>query len=149
MPLIFNEAMLAHGMRGNVGLWNIVESEADLAVGLALHPAETEQLATIKGEGRRREFLAARQLLHTMSGRAVRGELRKDEHGKPHLVASPLRVSISHTTGFSAAVAHPLPCGVDVQVFVPNQPNCPRLSAAEAIMLGHQHCLFLQHLILV
>jgi len=54
-----------------------------------------------------------------MSGRAVRGELFKDEAGKPHLRDSVFHISISHTTNYAAAIAHPNPCGVDVQRIVP------------------------------
>ena len=54
-----------------------------------------------------------------MSGRAERGELVKDTDGKPHLQDSLFFVSISHTVGYAAAIAHPRPCGVDVQRIVP------------------------------
>lgn len=84
-----------------------------------LSSTETEAIGRIKGEGRRREFLAARLLLHTMSGRPERGELIKDEDGKPHLRDATFHVSISHTAGYAAAIAHPNPCGVDVQRIVP------------------------------
>lgn len=86
---------------------------------VALSTAETTAINSIKGEGRRREFLAARILLHKMSGRAERGELFKDEAGKPHLRDSVFHVSISHTVNYAAAIAHPNPCGIDVQRIVP------------------------------
>lgn len=71
------------------------------------------------GEERRKEFLAARLLLHKMSGRDQRAELVKDTDGKPHLEDSLFYVSISHTVGYSAAIAHPHQCGIDVQRIVP------------------------------
>ena len=54
-----------------------------------------------------------------MSGRAERAELVKDTDGKPHLEDSLFYVSISHTVGYSAAIAHPRQCGIDVQRIVP------------------------------
>ncbi len=54
-----------------------------------------------------------------MSGRAQRAELVKDDDGKPHLEDSLFFVSISHTVGYSAAIAHPRSCGIDVQRTVP------------------------------
>lgn len=103
---------------GDLGLWRITESETQLRAGLPLGAAEARQLAKIKGEGRRKEFLAARHLLHALSGRAERGALLKDQFGKPRLQDSAYHVSISHTTGLSAAIGHPAPCGIDVQIFV-------------------------------
>ena len=116
MPLLFHDSLLPPG---EWGLWSITESEDDLRDRLTLFPREEAQLLRIKGAERRREFLAARQLLHHMSGRAERAELVKDEDGKPHLPDSKFFVSISHTVGYSAAVAQPRPCGIDVQRIVP------------------------------
>ena len=123
---------------GEWGLWHITESEADLRGGIELFAAEREQLDCIRGEGRRREFLAARHLLHRMSGRTERGELFKDTNGKPHLRDSPFHVSISHTVNYSAAIAHPRPCGIDVQRIVPRIRRLARkfVGPAEARLLA-------------
>jgi len=104
---------------GEWGLWHITETEVWLRNNVKLSSAEEEAISRIKGEGRRREFLAARMLLHNMSGRTERGELFKDEAGKPHLRDSAFHVSISHTTNYAAAIAHPNLCGIDVQRIVP------------------------------
>ena len=104
---------------GEWGLWHITETEDWLRKNVALFSPETKGLSLIKGEGRRREFLAARMLLHYMSGRSVRGELFKDDAGKPHLKDSLFHISISHTVNYAAAIAHPNPCGIDVQRIVP------------------------------
>lgn len=116
MPLLLHDTLHAPG---EWGLWHILESEEQLRKSTPLFEAERRALATIKGEGRRREFLAARLLLHHMSGRPERGELIKDESGKPHLADSLFHVSISHTVDYAAAIAHPNPCGIDVQRMVP------------------------------
>ncbi|MEL6275133.1 MAG: 4'-phosphopantetheinyl transferase superfamily protein, partial [Bacteroidota bacterium] len=149
MPLILQEKIVFQTFHGKFGLWQITEEEDVLRTGLALHQEEQAQLENIKGEGRRKEFLAARQLLHRMSGRSDRGPLLKDEFGKPHMYASPWHVSISHTTGLSAAVAHPRPCGIDVQIFVPKISRiAPRfMSDAEASHLTDENRLLFQHLV--
>ncbi len=146
MPLVFQEPF---DPPGEWGLWHIDEPEAGLRAALHLYGAEEEQLHAIRGEERRREFLAARLLLHRMSGRESRGELVKDPSGKPHLVDSDFFVSISHTVDFSAALAHPRACGVDVQRIVPRITRiAPRFIApAESARLVDEHRLLQQHLI--
>ena len=116
MPLFFHESIQPPG---EWGLWRIDESEEWLRQELGVHVHEEAQLMRIKGQERRREFLAARLLLHRMSGRDDRGALVKDTDGKPHLTNSLFFVSISHTVGHSAAMAHPHVCGIDVQRIVP------------------------------
>ena len=93
--------------------------------------------------------MAARLLLHRMSGRAVRGRLIKDTDGKPHLEDSLFFISISHTVGYSAAIAHPRHCGIDVQRIVPRITHlAPKfVSAAEARQLLPAHELQQLHLI--
>ncbi|MEM6769133.1 MAG: 4'-phosphopantetheinyl transferase superfamily protein [Bacteroidota bacterium] len=134
---------------GEWGLWHITEPENWLRENVALFPAEISGLETIKGEGRRREFLAARMLLHYMSGRDERGELYKDEMGKPHLRDSHFHVSISHTVDYAAAIAHPNPCGVDVQRIVPRIRRMAHkfVGAAEQKQLLPEHELLQLHLI--
>lgn len=151
MPLIFHEqnTSLTDAPRRELGLWRIDESEEILRENLKLHSKEIQQLAGIKGEGRRREFLAARNLLHLMSGRKDRGALIKDEFGKPHLESSSHHISISHTEDISAAVAHPRACGVDVQVFVNKIARlAPRfMNEAELNHLTDANRLIFQHLV--
>lgn len=151
MPLIFHEKTTptANLLPSELGLWRINETEDVLKSTLKLHSAEVKQLAGIKGEGRRCEFLAARNLIHQMSGRKDRGALIKDEFGKPHLENSKLQISISHTENLSAAVANFQPCGVDVQVFVNKIARlAPRFMNEEEIsFLTDANRLIFQHLI--
>jgi len=146
MPVILHESFLPPG---EWGLWHITEPEDRLRDVARLFPEEEFAVAAIRGEGRRREFLAARVLLHQMSGRTERGELFKDTAGKPHLRDSLFYVSISHTTNYSAAIAHPNPCGIDVQRIVP---RIRRLAGkfvgpGERIQLTPEHELLQLHLI--
>lgn len=104
---------------GEIGLWDIRENEAWFRAKLSLFPEEELRLDQIKGQGRRLEWLAARHLIHTMSGRHDRGALIKDEFGKPHLENSDWQISLSHTHQMAAAIAGPTAVGIDIQVFVP------------------------------
>lgn len=116
VPLVLHETLQP---AGEIGLWRIDETEVWFRDQLLLYPAELRQLSRLRGQGRRREWLAARQLVHAMSGREVRGAFIKDDYGKPHLEKSDWQISISHTSGFSGAIAAPCDCGIDVQVRVP------------------------------
>ncbi len=84
-----------------------------------------------------------------MSGRAERAELVKDDDGKPHLEDSLFFVSISHTVGFSAAIAHPRPCGIDVQRMVPRIRGMAHrfVGPEEATQLQEPYALTQLHLI--
>lgn len=103
---------------GELGLWRISEAEEWFLEQLFLYPSELRQLEAMKGR-RRLEWLAARQLVHDMSGRTLRGAFIKDEYGKPHLEGSSWHISISHSANLSAAVVAPVACGVDIQFIVP------------------------------
>lgn len=146
MPIRFHEPLRAPG---EWGLWHITEPEAWLRERSELFPAEAEAIAAIRGEGRRREFLAARLLLHAMSGRSERGELFKDEAGKPHLRDSHFYVSISHTVDYAAAIAHPNPCGIDVQRIVPRIRRLARkfVGKGEQVQMRPEHERLQLHLI--
>lgn len=115
MPIIRHDQLAP---KGELGIWEISEPEAWFLDKLLLYPHELRQLSTIKGR-RRTEWLAARQLVHEMSGRTTRGAFIKDEHGKPYLDKSDWEISISHSNGLAAAVASPLRCGIDIQFTVP------------------------------
>lgn len=115
MPLLLHEHLEPPG---ELGLWNIEEEEEWFLHQLLLSPLELRQLSKMKGR-RRLEWLAVRQLVHEMSGRKKRGAFVKDEFGKPHLENSDYYISISHSETIAAAIAGPVPVGIDVQKIVP------------------------------
>lgn len=115
MPLLYHNDL---GPAGQLGLWQITETEQDLLPSLALSGQEKVQLARIKGH-RRVEWLAVRRLVHDMSGRLQRAHFVKDEHGKPFLEDSDWEISISHSRSICAAIAGPQPVGIDIQLIVP------------------------------
>ena len=102
---------------GELGIWDIREEEAHFQKALLLDKEEQKILQEIKGR-KRIEWLAARQLVHTMSGRELRGSFYKDEHGKPHIKDSPYHISISHSHNLAAAIAAPEKVGIDIQILV-------------------------------
>ena len=116
MPLFLHKYLQP---AGEIGIWKIQEEESFFIDRLALAEQEAAQLAKIKGKGRRLEWLAARKLVHVMSGRPLRGAFLKDEYGKPYLADSSFHISISHSQGYAAAIAAPAPVGIDIQVLVP------------------------------
>jgi 4'-phosphopantetheinyl transferase len=103
---------------GALGLWRIEEAESWFLERLDLSPLELRQLERLRGR-RREEWLAARQLVHQMSGRAERAVFWKDEYGKPHIKDSSYEISISHSHGVAAAIAAPRAVGIDIQKIVP------------------------------
>lgn len=115
MPIFFHEHIAPEG---EVGLWEIKEEEDWLIDQLKPSEQEQAQLNKIKGH-RRSEWLAARLLIHKMSGRKERGSFLKDEFGKPYLQDSRFHISISHSRRLAAAIAGPSKVGIDIQQFVP------------------------------
>ena len=103
----------------HIGVWQIIESEFFFRRKLDLIPEEIAWLDTIKGSGRRKEWLASRWLLHMMSARDVRGACLKDEHGKPYLENSSHEISMSHSNDRAAVMAYTKCCGIDIQKIVP------------------------------
>jgi len=96
----------------------IVADEPDLKTGLPLTQPELDELALIRHLAQRTEWLACRvairQLVEQLGG--VYTGLYKDDYGKPHLRGLPWSISLSHTTGWAAAVLHQSrPVGIDIE----------------------------------
>ncbi len=115
MPLLLHRPLTPVG---EIGIWKITEAESFFLEGLELSQAESQQLSLIKGN-RRLEWLAARKLVHLMSGRIKRMAFLKDQFGKPYLPDSNYEISISHSHGLAAAIAAPVSVGIDIQRIVP------------------------------
>ncbi|MEM6321081.1 MAG: 4'-phosphopantetheinyl transferase superfamily protein [Bacteroidota bacterium] len=111
MPIIYQKQLPNNG---ELGVWKITESENFFEERLQLFPEEAAQLAEIKGR-LRLEWMASRWLLHTMSGRKIRGACVKDVFGKPYLTDSPFDISISHSWDVVTVMAAPYSIGVDIQ----------------------------------
>ena len=103
MPLIYHQNIIP---KGEFGVWKLTEIENYFLENIDFEVGELEELGKIK-KGRRLEWLAVRWLLHQLSGREVRGEIKKDEYGKPYLVHSDFHISMSHSTKMAAVIAAP------------------------------------------
>jgi 4'-phosphopantetheinyl transferase len=112
---------IVHQQQPNQGstlaIWKITETESWFLEKLDLSPTEWTELEQIKGE-RRREWLAARQLVWELSGHHARPALFKDQYGKPHLQGLPLHFSLSHSHQLAAAIISDQITGIDIQVLV-------------------------------
>lgn len=114
MPIILKKNLLPEGV---YALWDIIEPESYFLERLELSIVEKANLEPIKGH-RRLEWLAARYLLHLLSERELRGEVLKDEFGKPFLSNSEWAISLSHSNNLAAVVASPKAVGIDIQKIV-------------------------------
>ncbi len=115
MSLIVKENILPVG---EFGIWHISETREFFLQQIGLTQEEKERYAQLKGK-MQIEWLAARYLLHILSGREIRGKLQKDEYGKPFLENSTYHISLSHSKDMAAVIASPLVCGIDIQFMVP------------------------------
>lgn len=100
---------------GELGVWKLEESIDWYLERIALHEEELLQLETLRRD-KREEWLAARWLLHEMSGREIRGKVLKDAFGKPYLEDSEWTISLSHSEDRAAVLASARAGGVDIQL---------------------------------
>jgi 4'-phosphopantetheinyl transferase len=115
MPLYSTENI---GQKGKLALWAIEEDEDWFLSRIELSEAEGQKLAKIKGR-KRIEWLAARYLVHYMTGHQLRVPLQKDQFGKPFLPGVEMELSISHSQQLAAALIAPPNLGIDIQKLVP------------------------------
>lgn len=140
MPLLLTR----HPFPGTTfGLWQIAEEEAFFREELPLASGEETEMAKLKNDLRRSEWLAGRWLLHKLSGAPQRLPLAKDAFSKPFFPENEhLACSLSHSHGivgalireWSEAPEAPSPksqipnpryltCGCDIQMLVEKMPR--------------------------
>jgi phosphopantetheinyl transferase len=100
-----------------LSIWKVIEPEAYFEMKLDIHEREEEIIEKLSSR-KKLEWLASRYLLHLKSGRGMRGEFVKDEHGKPHLNDSDYHVSISHSNNHISVIASKCLVGIDIQTYV-------------------------------
>ena len=115
MPLIKHNFL---SPEGEVGVWKTAEPTAELQAKLRLSEDECKHLEKMSAN-RLKEWVSARWLVHSLSGREERGKCLKDEYGKPYLEDSPYFISISHSLDRTAVIAAPSQVGIDIQEIVP------------------------------
>lgn len=115
MPLL-NHKYIEDG--GEIGVWRTEEEVEYFLAHLSLFESEETYLDALSAP-RKIEWLSSRHLLHKMSGRILRGEVCKDDFGKPFLKDSAYHISISHSRDLVAVIASPTLVGIDIQYYVP------------------------------
>lgn len=142
MPIYLHENIQPEG---EIGLWDITETETFFKEELILTDEESEMIGDVV-EKRRKEWMAGRLLLHKMTGRGERAITEKDEHGKPHLLCSPYDISLSHSGRFAAVIAAPKLVGIDVQHLVPKLKRIERkfMTEEDLNLLSEEY--YLEHL---
>lgn len=85
-----------------IGVWQITESEAELRAMTSIPSDELEEISYIKSESLRKQKLAVRALLDTMTEGKV--YLSHHDNGKPYLENDATSISITHTDKFVAII---------------------------------------------
>lgn len=85
-----------------IGVWQITESEAELRAMTSIPSDELEEISYIKSESLRKQKLAVRALLDTMTEGKV--YLSHHDNGKPYLENDATSISITHTAKFVAII---------------------------------------------
>ncbi len=101
MPLIKH---IETANNGNLFIWKIIESVAQLFNGVKLTVEEREKFSCFKSESRQKEFLITRLLLQNFDSKAV---IWHNSHGKPLLKNSMHHISITHTKDYVAIFLSP------------------------------------------
>ncbi|WP_448518301.1 4'-phosphopantetheinyl transferase family protein [Rhodoflexus sp.] len=100
------------------GLWKITESTPELLRFLSLRNIPYE-LPAGKSAAKLRESIAARVLAQNLAEHIglQGGIIRKDDCDCPFWAESTAQLSLSHTTGFAAAIIHRTAnaCGIDIE----------------------------------
>ena len=95
------------------GVWRIEESVEELLSLLDRPEEQANFLHKVTAEGRRKERLASRVLLKTLTG--TEPQVAYHPSGAPFLTDRPFHVSISHTQGYAAAILGTSPTGIDIE----------------------------------
>jgi phosphopantetheinyl transferase len=104
--------------KGRLGIWKITENIHFFSERLSLSANEQEEYQKIKKHYRRLEWLAARWLLHSLTGTEnKRFNVKKDQYGKPSFDDHVMSFSLSHSVNYVAALISDKTCGLDLQVF--------------------------------
>ena len=112
MPVVFNKNIDDQTI---LSVWKIEESEELLLAGLQLKQHELDYLASLNNGKRMLHWLSTRLLLRTMLNTNEYIDCRMDEHGKPYLVNSDKKISLSHSYDYAAVMIGKTDVGVDIE----------------------------------
>ncbi len=97
-----------------VAVWEINESLKLLNESVALTESEKTNLNSFGNESRKQQWLASRALVQEVTGKKSR--IAYLSSGKPYLLDSELKISISHSGKFVSLIANEKSaCGIDIE----------------------------------
>ena len=114
--------LLNRKIRGDVqiGVWKIEESPDQLLEMLHLTPMEEKIYNTIKNEERKKQWLSYRVTIKKLLNLGKILDINYDKQGKPKILNHYLRISVTHSGCFSAAILHKdKPTGIDIEKISP------------------------------
>lgn len=116
MGLVYIKKVSDHAQ---LGLWQISESVDMLRQALTLTSEEETALENKRTERKKKEWLAARNLIHVMVPDNT--GLHYDTYGKPFFHTSEVHLSISHSAEYAVVyMDSQKPVGIDIQKFKPD-----------------------------
>ena len=101
-----------------IGIWKIEETVDELRSRIDLSEDDFKLLDNFTNEKRKREFLAIRNLLKTITG--SNQKISYDKTGQPQLCNPTQLISISHTLSLAALIISGKPVGIDVEEITRN-----------------------------
>jgi len=99
MPIIETIKINKHS---NLFIWSISETEVELNKLTILNTTERDKYNSFKSESRRKEYLATRAMCQQILGKEV--FIENDKHGKPYLINSNFKISISHSKNIAGII---------------------------------------------
>lgn len=113
MPLILHQKI---DLKTFIGVWHIQEPLDWFEAQITISKEEQEEIKTLSPR-KCLEWYAGRWLLCVLLNDKDRKICLKDEYGKPYLVNSEIKISISHSADKAAVIISNLPVGIDIQYF--------------------------------
>lgn len=117
MSLLLNRKI---GGDVQIGVWKIEEPLEQLLGMLYLTPMEEKIYENLKNEERKKQWLSYRITIKKLLNLNKILDINYDKQGKPKILNHYLRVSVTHSGCFSAAILHKnKPTGIDIEKIAP------------------------------
>lgn len=119
---IFMSLLINRKIQGDVhlGVWKIEENIEELLSYLNLTPMEQQLFNSLKTEERKKQWLSYRVTIKKLLNLDKILDINYDRYGKPKILNHYLRVSVTHSGEFSAALLHKnKQTGIDIEKIHP------------------------------
>lgn len=108
----------------HLGVWKIDEEIDDLLKFLELTAMEEQIFHSLKTEQRKKQWLSYRVTIKQLLNLNKILDINYDRDGKPKILNHYIRVSVTHSGNFSAAILHKKrPTGIDIEKILPRIHN--------------------------